>query len=72
MFILASCVVIGVASVSLCQLHTRILDKYLPKTKPDMAAKPLTEETTTLETIQNFQFRWGKLTQGLCVWKVNL
>ena len=56
-FILASCLVIGVASVSLCQLHTRILDKYLPKTKPDVAAKPLTEDSSTLETIQNFQFR---------------
>ena len=64
-FILASCLVIGVASVSLCQLHTRILDKYLPKTKSDVAAKPLTEDSSTLETIQNFQFRWGLLSLSM-------
>lgn len=55
-FILASCLVIAVASVSLCQLHTRILDKYLPKTKPDATVKSITEEASNLETIQNFQF----------------
>ncbi|KAK7508720.1 hypothetical protein BaRGS_00000286 [Batillaria attramentaria] len=54
-FILASCLVIAVATISLCQLHTRILDKYLPKTKLDIAIKP-TEETNNLETIQNFQY----------------
>ena len=58
MFILASCVVIAVATISLCQLHTRILDKYLPRTKADTALKPITEETNTLDTVQNFQFRW--------------
>ncbi|XP_076466395.1 uncharacterized protein LOC143297797 [Babylonia areolata] len=55
-FILASCLVLGLATVSLCQLHTRILDKYLPRTKPDATVKPITEETSNLETIQNFQF----------------
>lgn len=55
-FILASCLVIGVATISLCQLHTRILDKYLPKTKMDIAVIPAMEEANTLETIQNFQY----------------
>ncbi|KAL8580849.1 hypothetical protein ACOMHN_017353 [Nucella lapillus] len=55
-FILASCLVIAVATVSLCQLHTRILDKYLPKTKANATMKSITEESSNLETIQNFQF----------------
>ncbi|KAK7109509.1 protrudin-like [Littorina saxatilis] len=55
-FIVVSCLVIGIATVSLCQLHTRLLDKYLPQTKPDTVTKSITEEPNTLETIQNFQF----------------
>lgn len=56
-FILVSCLVIAVATICLCQLHTRVLDKYLPKTKQEHVRNQA-EDSDTLETIQNFQYRF--------------
>ncbi|BFZ01935.1 hypothetical protein BsWGS_04974 [Bradybaena similaris] len=54
-FVLASSLVIGIATLSLLQVHTQILDKLLPSNKK-LAKHSEEEEGGTLDTVQNFRY----------------
>lgn len=56
MFVLASSLVIAVASLALFQIHTQILDKVLPSNHRQVKPSSYEEEPSHLETVENFRY----------------
>ena len=59
-FTLVSLLVIFVAVLCLVQLHTRLLDKFLPNTTPDVddwSEEPI-DDHLALQTVRDFKFRF--------------
>lgn len=56
-FVLASSIVIGIAALSLFQVHTRVLNKLLPGNRKSAKTNDEEEEAGALHTVQNFRFR---------------
>ncbi|KAI8793326.1 protrudin-like isoform X1 [Biomphalaria glabrata] len=55
-FVLASSLVIGIATVSLFQIHTGILGKLLPSNEKTSKVSDTEEVEGTLSTVQNFRY----------------
>ncbi|KAH9520155.1 hypothetical protein Btru_060139 [Bulinus truncatus] len=55
-FVLASSLVIGIATLSLFQVHTKILNKILPSNKKPSKISDVEEVDETLNTVQNFRY----------------
>ena len=56
-FTLMSLVVICIATTSLVQLHTRILDKFLPSTSPQKDVEETVEDEEVMKTVKQFRYR---------------
>lgn len=57
-FTLVSLLVIGIATLCLVQLHTRLFDKFLPDTsKTDSWSEEDVDEHLALQTVRDFKFR---------------
>ena len=59
MFVLASSLVIAVASLALIQVHTQILDKLLPSNHRPAKPSDWEDEPSHLETVENFRYRYS-------------
>ena len=59
-FALVSLLVICIATTCLVQLHTRLLDKFLPDTSSSSAKDDDEDldDDTTLKTVKQFRFRY--------------
>ncbi|XP_005098571.1 uncharacterized protein LOC101858028 isoform X2 [Aplysia californica] len=55
-FILASSAIIGVATLSLFQIHTQILSKVLPSNKKSPSVVDGEQQDGALDTVQNFRY----------------
>ncbi|RUS91422.1 hypothetical protein EGW08_000852 [Elysia chlorotica] len=56
MFVLASSLVIAVASLALVQVHTQILEKILPSNNRPAKPSNYEDEPSHLETVENFRY----------------
>ena len=56
-FTLMSLVVICIATTSLVQLHTRILDKFLPSTSTQKDVEEAVEDEEVMKTVKQFRYR---------------
>lgn len=56
-FTLMSLVVICIATTSLVQLHTRILDKFLPSTSTQKDVEEPVEDEEVMKTVKQFRYR---------------
>lgn len=61
-FTLVALLVILIALICLVQLHTRLLDKFLPSTnvENDSVDEPI-DEHSALQTVRDFKFRYYTL-----------
>ncbi|GFO36543.1 Zinc finger fyve domain-containing protein 27 [Plakobranchus ocellatus] len=55
-FVLASSLVIAVASLALIQVHTQILEKVLPNNRRPVKPTTFEDEPSHLETVENFRY----------------